>query len=798
MTDSVLQDLRYAVRSLRASPLFTAIAVLTLALGIGATSTLFTVIDAVLLRPLPFPEADRIVSISESDHGTDRVVASSPDIAAWKAMSRSLSIVAAYTGNSSVFSNGGDPVQLRGARATPELFTVLGSHPILGRAIAAEDVVRGAPDVVVLSRKLWREAFGADPHVVGRAATLDGKPYTIIGVLDERAAVPRTAAYWLPLELNAASGGAVFFYNSLARIKPGVSLAAVAADLGAISKSLDAARPAAQRGHGVTVLTLHNRLYGSVRKPLTLLFGAVTFLLLIACANVANLMLARGATRRREIAVRIALGAGRARLVRQLLLESLVLALLGAGVGMVIPAWAVGIFVSLSPEVIGRVTDIHVNGQVLAFTAGLGVVTGLLFGLLPAWSGTRMQAVDPLKEGAGRGSGTPEQQRIRRTLVAAELALALLLLTGAGLLSRSFANVMAVDLGFQPEHLAAATVYLPRARYQGEAARAAFFDMLLARSRGIPGVQSVALSDGVPPNGYSMTMPLAGLSGRPDTTQVAITTVSREFPVTVGLQLKAGRLFDATDTPGTAPAVLLNAAAAHALFPGGDALGKQLRASAVTDRAEPATVIGVVKDVPQIGVDITPIPQAYFAREQVGGGEGFLVVRSSSDPVQLERMVRHAVGSIDPLQPVASYEQIDRALARSIAPRRLNFLLIDIFAGLALLLASIGLYGVMAFQVAQRTREVGIRMALGATSGAVRRMILRQGVAMIAVGCVAGMLLSFVASRLLTGLLYGVGVRDSATFLLAPAALCAVGMIACYLPVRRATAVDPMVALRNE
>lgn len=797
MIASVWQDARYAARGLRSSPLFTAIAVFTLALGIGAASALFTVVDAVLLRPLPFPEANRIVSVSTVARGADRGSVPGKNFEAWRREARSLEAMAVYNSSSLTYVGAGDPVQLGGARVSAELFTILAVKPVLGRTFAADEMIAGAPDVMVLSQSFWRQSLGGDPAVLGRTLMLDGKPYTVIGVVDERGAIPRSANYWLPVHPEPAGSNFERYYSMLGRLKPGLTIAAAQADLAAISKTVDEARPASQRGAAIAVMTLHDRMFGSVAKPLALLFGAVTFLLLIACANVANLLLARGASRRREMAVRLALGASRLRLIRQVLLESVMLSGMGAALGMLIPVWAVGVFVRMSPDVVSRVGDIHVNGHVLAFASGVAVLTALLFGMLPAWSSSADDAMSPLKDGT-RAAGSVRQQRTRRVLVAAELATALVLLTGAGLLTRSFVNVLAVDIGFDPQHLTSASIYLPRARYTTDVARQNFFTALDERVRAIPGVHSAALTDAMPGGGFSMTTSLSALAGSIDSAQVAIATVAREYPRTVGLQLVAGRMFDATDTPGAPLAAILSAAAARALFPGGNAVGQQLSAASVSDEKRPSVVVGVVKDVPQLGVDVAPMPQVYFVHEQVGGVGPSIVVRATIDPAQLEAMIRHVVTTIDPLQPVASFEQIDRVLAKSIAPRRLNFLLINIFAGLALLLAAVGLYGVMAFQVAQRTRELGIRMALGATGGAVRRMVLRQGMSIVIVGCVAGIVLSAVASRILAGFLYGVTARDTGTFLAAPAILCAVAALACYVPARRATTVDPVVALRND
>ncbi|HEY4319569.1 MAG TPA: ABC transporter permease [Gemmatimonadales bacterium] len=797
---NVPYDLRYALRALRQRPLFTAIAIVTLALGIGATTTLFAVVNAVLLRPLPYPHPDQIVAITTIDNnGGDHISAAASDILAWQRQARSLTLIAPYTTISAVFidGHGGDPVQLAGIRAAAELFSVLGVHPLLGRLYRADETAAGNSDVVVLGRGFWQRAFGADSSIVGRVIGLGDRRYTVIGVIGDLGPLAPDVAYVAPLAIQAPTGEYDYFYRVVARLNPGRSVAAATAEMTAIHRGQDASRNQSQRGGSARVVTLHDHLVGSVRTALLLLFGAVVFLLLIACGNVANLMLGVAASRQQEIAVRIALGASRWRLMRQLLLESLLLAGGGAALGMVLPVWALQLFIRLSPRSIAGVTDLHVNGSISLFAIGIGVTTGVLFGILPAWTGSRITALSALAGSGARLTSTVAQHRVRGALVIGEIAIALALLTGAGLLTRSFINVLAVDVGFQPAHLGAAAVYLPHGRYSDSTAQI-FLRELRDRVQALPGVQAAALSDVVPTQGFAMTTSLAAFTGGSDSTQIAVGTVGRDFPGVVGLGLLAGRVFRPSDQPGSALAMLLSRSAARLFFPNGPAVGGRVRLPAGIDGSlRTATVVGVVKDMPQQGRDVTPMPQLYLDGDQLGDAGSTVVVRSTQPAGALESMIRHAVATIDPRQPLSSFEMLDDNLAQSVAPRRLNFLLIDVFALVALVLAALGLYGTMAFQVGQRTREMGIRMALGADARSVRMLVFRRGMALAHAGIVLGLLISAAIAQVLASLLYGVGSRDLLTYLGAPVVLLFVAAAACTVPARRATSVDPVVALRE-
>jgi putative ABC transport system permease protein len=796
--DGWRQDLRYALRALRRDRWMTLFLVVTLALGIGATSTLFTIIDAVLLRPLPFHDPDRIVSLSVTADGADVGQAIGPDLVAWH-NARSVTDISPLTSFTAILTGVGDPAQLRGAKVSGGFFSLLGIRPVVGRLLGSNDDVAGAPDVVLLSEPLWRARFASDPAIAGRVILFNGNPVTIVGVVPARQALPQQAEFWMPLRLDSSpAGGFVFYYQVLARLKPGITSAAAGTELVAMSRRAESGLAAGQRTESVVVKTLHERLFGSVRGALMLLFTAVLFLLLIGCANVANLLLARGAARRREVAVRAALGAGKWRLVRQLLLENMLIAFLGAATGVTMPFWAVSLFMKLAPASITHLDGVHVNPAVLLFTAVTGLVTGLLFGAVPALLAVREVRVAPLIGTGARSSPTRAHHRLRKALVVGQLMAALVLMTGAGLFARSFANVLATDIGFQPEHLVVASVNLPRTRYADAARQAAFFDQLLVRTRALPGVASVALTDGVPPLGMVMTAPISATAHPDDSARVAVSRVDRNYPRTVGVELLSGRLFDATDLPGTEPVVVISASAAHALFPGQSAVGAHVEVTEQVVSGRQAVVIGVVKDVPSIGLEGAPLPHVYFSREQVGGGLGAVALRITEDPALLEAQMRAAVAAVDPLQPLSSLQQVDQVLSRSIAPRRLNFLVVVIFALLALLLAAIGLYGIMAYGVTQRTREMGIRMALGATGGRVRGLVLREGMGLMATGVIGGVAMSLALSRVVATFLYGVGAHDALTYAVAPAVLILVGAMACYLPARRATRVDPMVALRGD
>src|SRR5574341_63827 len=795
-----MNELRLALRALRKRPLFTAIAAVTLALGIGATTTLFTIVNAVLLRPLPYPEANRIVSISESEDRKDGQVVAAPDYFEWVRSAHSFEGLAAYGPTAAVLTGRDEPARLYGGQVSVRFFSIFGAHPTLGRTFRPEEAAPTGPGVVILAHDLWRQQFGGDPAVLGRTISLDGKPYTVIGVMPVRFAVPRGAQYWVPEQRNLQPGsGTVFFVEVVGRLKAGVDLAGARAELSALSRRvgrLPSPMATGETAREAVVLTLHDRMFGSARPALLMLLGAVGFLLLIACANVANLLLARAIMRQKEFAVRVALGAGRWRLARELLWESVVVGGLGGAFGLLIPLGSLAYFVRVSPASVARVENIHLDGTVLAFTAAVSLLTGLLFGLVPAVTATRPGALRALQEGGARTTGTVGQRRMRQALVVAELAVALLLLTGAGLLTRSFARAVAVDVGFDSEDLLTVDVGLTPSRYPDERSAMAFFERVAEQIRALPGVRSVGYTDAPPLAGYRMVVrfPMAG--GGEMSPPLAVVRTSPDYLKAFGAQVVEGRLFNHGDRAGAPPVVLLSTSAAGAIFHNRPVVGQTLPIPVLGPGHQ--TVVGVVKDFQEPGSDTPRLPQVYQPIAQAPDHPAALAIRYAGDAIPLKAGIRRIVAGLDPLQPVYAIATMQEEFDRIVAPRRFNSLVIGVFAALALVLAAVGLYGVVAYQVAQRTQELGIRMALGADRGRVLRFVLRDGMTPALLGTACGIALSLAFSRLLTGMLFGVTPHDLCTFTVVPAVLVAVAIGACYLPARRATKVDPVVALRHE
>ncbi len=795
-----MNELRLALRSLRNRPLFAVVAIVTLALGIGATTTLFTIVNAVLLRPLPYPDAGRIVSISEAEDGKDGEVAPVPEFFAYRA-ARAMTSLAMIGGTSRVVRTGGSPTRISGESVSASFFSVFAARPMLGRVFRPDEDLPDGPSVVVLSHDLWQQ-FGGDSSIVGRTVALDDQPVTVVGVMPPGFAAPRAARFWVPMQMDSVFDAGIILYTQIVgRLRPGVRLADAQTELATILSRLPAPPTApgaaAPPQRSPVVMTLHERMFGATRPALLLLLGAVAFLLLIACANVANLLLARGAARQREFAVRVALGASRWRLARQLLWESVAVSVIGGGIGLLIPVWSLGFFVRLSPASVARVEDIHVDAQVLLFAAALSVITGIVFGLIPALGATRPDNFRSLKEGGARTTGTAAQRRIRQGLVVAELSTALVLLTGAGLLARSFARAVAVDLGFRPDHTVIVNTYLTRSGYPTQADAQRFFDRFATQLRAVPGVRVVGYADAPILSGYRMVVHLPPAAGRTATTSLSVVRVSADYLTAQGAELVAGRLMDARDQKGAPPAVVLSASAAHDLFPDGSAaLGRTI--PALEPGSPTPTVVGIVKDVQEPGADAPRLPTVYQAMAQEPDVPSVVVARFAGDDVRMLAAVRRITAGFDPLQVSTSISTVQQQLDGIVAPRKLNSAVVEVFAALALVLAAVGLYGVMAYQVTQRTQEFGIRMALGANRARVLRFVLRDGMGLAVLGTALGLVLSLGLSRFLAGMLFDVSPRDPLTFVAVPGTLLLVALVACYLPARRATKVDPMVALRYE
>jgi putative ABC transport system permease protein len=781
------------VRSLARQKGWTIVAVLTLALGIGANSALFTIINAVMLRPLPFRDPDRILSISESDKGVDRQVVPAPTIVAWRQSARSIESLAAYSSARTIINGTDASETVSGIRATPNYFAVLGVAPSRGRVFTADDARAGAPKVAVLSDQLWRRAFGADPAILGKKVSFDGTPTTVIGIMPPSFTNERRAQYWIPLDMTPRSG-AIFFYQVVGRLRPGASIEGARTELAGIEQRLDDAAGVDKRGLQPVVMTFHARRYGDTRMPLLILLGAVGVLLLIACTNVANLLLARAARRQREYAVRVALGASRWRVIRYLLCESLVIALLGAALGLVIPLAATGYLVRTGPETLALVDHIGIDWVVLSFTFVVAVATGVLFGLAPALHAGRADVSQTLS-GGSRSTTTRRQNRIRGALVVAELSTALVLLTGAGILTKSFARVTSIDSGIRSEHVLVVSFSLSRTRYP-DAIAGQFFAPLVERAAKIPGVRSIAMADATPLSGVRMSFSTTNAVTHTSSPKIDEAVVGEGYFETLGIQLRSGRLFSPSEhRDGQPKTAVVNEAFVRALFPGQDPLGKLTSVGG----SDSARVVGVVHDVLQHGIESAAPPMVYLPMTP-GGIDGFvtILINATGDPAGLVTSVRQIARSIDATQPVPKFTTMEDIVSTAVAPRRFSFTLLGLLAVLAATLAAIGLYGVMAYLVAERTNEIGIRMALGADRARVLRLVVGEGTRLIVVGIVFGLAASAAAVRLLRGLVFEVSVYDPWAFAAGAALLGGVALIACYVPARRATRVDPMIALRGE
>ena len=792
--DGWLQDLKIAGRSLARQKAWTAVAIATLALGSGANTALFTIINAALLRPLPYPDSDRIVSISEMDKGVDHGTVPVPTFTEWGRASRSFSALAAYTNTSAILGSVDAPEVIDGARVSASYFRVLGLNPIRGRVFTAEEDRPGSPEVVVLSDQLWRRSFAADSAIVGKTIVLDGTSLVVIGVMPPSFTTARRAQFWTPLRLaTLGSPGVIRYYTIIARLHPGSTIANARYELAAINRRLDLEKPANARGWTPVVMTLQERRFGDNRPALLLLFGAVGVLLLIACANVSSLLLARAARRQREFAVRIAVGATRGRLVRYLVCESLVLSLGGGLLGIGIAVAAVKYFVSIGPAWVANVENIRVDGAVLLFTLATPVVTGFVFGLVPASDAGRADLAAALARGNARATHTARQNQLRRALVIAELATALMLLTGAGLLTNSFARTIAVDPGFRPQHVLAASLDLPRVRYDVSRA-GVFYNGFLARVRALPGVESAALSAGLPPVGRRMSFTTSE-NGK-TSPRIDVTAVSDGYVETIGATLTAGRSFTSTDAPNATPVALINETMARVIFPDRNPLEQRIR---MGDPPREVAVVGVMKDLVQRGAESGPAPFVFLPVSQDGAGRSMTILaRSSGDPKLLEDPIRQIVRSLDSAQPPPTFTTMEDALSDAVAPLRFTFVLLGIFASVAAILAAVGLYGLMAYFVDDRTREIGIRVALGADRSQVVRIVVGNGMTLTLIGLAVGFVVSLAAVRLLRTMLYGVSMYDPSTFAAGAAVLALAALLACYLPARRATRLDPMVALREE
>jgi putative ABC transport system permease protein len=803
-------DIVYALRSLIKKPLFSIVAILTLALGIGANTAIFTVVNAVLLRPLPYPDDDRLMMLWTYNprQGFDKDVATYPNFEDWRKGSQSFASISGYTGPSFTLTGLGDPVQVRGAVVTPEFFQTMGMAPALGRAFTGADGASSAGQVVVVSHAFWQNRLGGDRSVTGRTILLNGASYEVIGVMPASFAHPQDAEVWTPMTPSGVYGQlftqrGAFWLTVVGRLKPGITRAAAQSEMDAIAARLEREYPQ-NSGLGVRLVPLHAEIVGDVRRPLIILLGAVSLVLLIACANVANLLLTRSSARQRELAIRSALGAGWSRLLRQMLTESIVLACIGATVGLLLAAWGIDVLQSLAPPGLPRLAGIRIDLAVLGYTAGAAILTGLVFGIVPAAHAASGSGGGQLKEGGRTGSDGLRGRRLRSGLAVAELAIALVLLIGAGLLLRSMIALNRVDPGFLTQNVLSLRIELPRLKYNDPDKTSAFYQQLLGRLASLPGVQSTGAGTSLLLSELPQSAGIA-IEGRPavDASQqnipVPFDSVTPGFFSTLKIPLVRGRTLTDADSRDAQPVALVNEAFVRRFFANDDGLGKRFTFNDPTNpQARWSTIVGVVKDTRRGGFSRPPWAEVYFPHAQSPDRRMLVFVRASSDPASLARAAQAEVWAVDRDQPIASIRTVEELIARSQANRRFVTVLLGVFACVALVLAAIGVYGVLAYATAQRTQEIGIRMALGADRGTVLRMVLRGGLQLAAAGLILGTAAALALSGVLSGLLYGVSAKDPLTFVLVPACLGLVALLASWVPARRAVRVEPVAALRGE
>ncbi len=803
-----LHDLRYAIRLQRKNPGFTIVAVIALALGIGANTAIFSVVNTVLLRPLPYKDPERLVMVWEeaTKAGYPQDTPAAANFVDWRDQNQVFEGMAAMDVTSFNLTGSGDPERLEGRRVSTNFFPLLGVEPQLGRVFTAAEDQPGSERVVVLSYGLWQRRFGGDAGIVGKTLTMNGAGYTVVGVMPARFQFPTADdEAWVPIAFTQeeATDRGRKYLKVVARLKPGVSLAQAQADMSTIATRLQQQYPEWNTDLGAVITPLHEHLVGDIKPVLLILLGAVGLVLLIACANVANLLLARAAVRQKEIAVRVALGARRQRLIRQFLTESVFLSTLGGLVGLVIAYTGLIVLKAFIPENISQARAISIDYRVLGFTLLVSVATGLIFGLAPAIQSVRFNQSETLKEGGRDAATGGSGKRLRGVLVMAEVAISLVLLIGAGLLINSFLRLRNVDPGFNPENLLTMKIVLPDLKYELQAQRSAFYTELTQRLQSIPGVRSAAVTTNLPlyRQGNSISITIEGRPEPPPGQELIVVTrmISPEYFDTMSIPLLKGRQLTDQDTDNSPNVVVISETMARRFWPGDDAVGKRIAIGRIRSPEDWIQVIGVVKDVRQFELNADPKPQMYLTYRQFGFFDARdLVVKTDVDPASMASTVRKAVWEIDKDQPVSNIRTMETILADSIARQRFSMLLLAIFASVALVLAAVGIYGVMSYSVAQRTHEIGIRMALGAQTTAVLKLAVGYGVKLVVAGIAIGLVAAFALTRVMSTLLFGVTATDPTTFTLISLLLVAVAAIASYIPARRATRVNPIIALRYE
>ncbi|HWS54266.1 MAG TPA: ABC transporter permease [Pyrinomonadaceae bacterium] len=809
---TLIQDLRFGARGLLKNPAFTAVAVLALALGVAANTAIFSVVHAVILNPLPYREAGRLAMVWEHNRPRDQHqnVINPANFLDWKEQTDVFEDMAAFYDSRLNLTGAGEPGEVTVQFANSNLLSLLGAEPLVGRNFTPEDARPDAPSVVIISHALWQSRFGGDPAAVGRTLRLNGGTATVIGVMPsgfqffvrKGSLAGKPADMWSPFgwtEQNRIRRGR--YMSAVARLKPGVTSEQAQAQLNQLAARLEEQHPQFNKGWGVEVVTLRDQLSGELRPALWVLLGAVGFLLLIACANVANLLLARGAARQKEIALRTALGATRGRIVRQLLTESLLLAAAGGAAGLALAWWGVELLAAFSPRDLVDLGNVRLNLPVLGFTLLVALLTGVVFGLAPALEATRHDTNETLKEGGRGGTSGRRRARLRGGFVVTEVALALVLLVGAGLMLKSFARLQSVSPGFEPEGVLTMRVVLPGSKYNEPQKVTAFFRQAVERLRSLPGVESAAAVSFLPLTGPAAATRF-NITGRPEpppeqnpVTDVRVT--DENFFRVMRIPLLRGRTYDEREAMEARRVVVVNEALARKYFPGEDPIGQRILVRMRPDQ-EPTEIVGVVGDVKHKGLDAEANPTVYWPHPELPYNGMSLVVRAKGDPATLGAAAQREIQALDPEQPVADVRTMTQWMAESIGRARFSAQLLAVFAVLALVLATVGIYGVISYSVTQRTHELGVRIALGAQRSDVLRLVVGQGLALAAIGLATGLAGAFGLTRLMRSLLYEVSTTDPLTYAGLSLFLLLVALAACYIPARRATKVDPMEALRYE
>ena len=804
--ETTWRDVRSGLRALVHSPVFTAVTILSLALGIGANTAIFSVVNGLLLRPLPYPEPEQIVDVwhtppQQSFPGLKKFSVSPANYLDWKAQSSAFEQMAVYTDWGFSLSTSNDPLPLIGGVVSSDFFSVLRTNAIKGRTFTPDEEQPGHDQVVVIGNALWQRAFGADPNVIGQTLTLNSRSFTVIGIMPAGFEFPREAELWVPLAWDAKERQvrSIHDYGVIARLKQNVSPPQAQAEMNTISNRLEQQYPEENKGWGAVVIPLREDLVGDIRLALLVLFGAVGFVLLIACANVANLVLARGANRQKEIAVRIALGAGRARLIRQLLTESVLLAVTGGLLGLLLAVWGSRTLVRMGS--LTDLGDIGIDSWALGFTLLVSFTAGVIIGIVPAFQFTKAGISETLKQGAGRTGSSPIKQHTRKALVISEVALSLVLLIGAGLMIRSFWKLQNIDPGFDTSNGLTMSLVLTPTRYSEPRQWLQFIERATEQIHAVPGVVSVGATTKIPLTGGGSTQPFT-IEGRPAPTiseqpMAQTRYISPDYFQAIGIPLRQGRFFSDYDRDKSVPVIIISEAMARRFWPGENPIGKRLTPSFHREQGA-REIVGVVGDVKTTGLDVDSAAMMYLPYKQSPLPFMSFVVRTASNPESLVQPVSKAIYSIDKEQALTNVQTMDQVLTKSLSGRRFNMTLLLIFAGVALVLAAVGVYGVMNYTVTLRKREMGIRMALGAARSDVLRLVLRQGLTLTLIGAGVGLISAYALTRLMASLLYGVTATDYITFVSVSGVLIAVGLAASYVPARRATKVNPMIALRSE